>query len=279
MKITTEIFYHYCPALFNPSKDLSERISSFIGLGVEKCRAIAGDELFDTLDNTEFDIKGTPDIGLQSAADAMMRLICLTAIVAALPSLDLVYTPTGFGVVSNSNLTPASSDRVNRLRADLLNQSWDAFDVFLSSLRRFEEWRTTPLAGSYFQSLFWRGRNMMSFGIAQPHRSDLINAAPEIHRAELVLKNIISPDQFDVFCRSIFENRESGKVAIAIAFCRMLVVKIAKNERFILEKTALLNFLESNPDEFPEYMNSREYVANHYKGYENRRCDSSFFFS
>lgn len=33
----------------------------------------------------------------------------------AIPSLDLILTPNGFGVVSNSNVAPASKERVNRL--------------------------------------------------------------------------------------------------------------------------------------------------------------------
>ncbi len=278
MEITTEIIYHYCPAMFNPSKELAGKISSFIELGREKCRNIAGDELFEKLDGVEFDVKKVPGDADSRTADAMMRLACITAICAALPSLDLVYTPTGFGVVSNQNLAPASADRVNRLRSDLLNQGWDAFDEFLSRLRNFEEWRDTPLAGTYFQSLFWRGRNMMFFGIAQPHRSDLNNAVPDIHRAELVLKNIISPEQFAALCRAIFENRESGNLGKAIVLCRTLVVRVAKNENFHPAKAALLRFMESNPDSFPEYMGSTEYEANHYKGYENKRNDPSFFF-
>lgn len=277
MEITTEIFYHYCPAMFNPSKDLAERISSFIERGVEKCRTIAGDALFEKLDAVRFDPKSVPADKLTRTADVMNRLICLTAICAALPSLDLVYTPTGFGVVSNQNLAPASADRVNRLRSDLLNQGWDAFDEFLSRLRGFEEWRNTPLAGTYFQSLFWRGRNMMFFGIAQPHRSDLNNAVPDIHRAELVLKNIISPEQFAALCRAIFENRESGVLGKAIVLCRTFVVMVAKNYNLHQAKAALLRFMEENSDAFPEYMNSTEYEANHYKGYENKRNDTSFF--
>lgn len=35
------------------------------------------------------------------------------------PSLDLVLTPNGFGIVSNQNVAPASRDRVARLIASL----------------------------------------------------------------------------------------------------------------------------------------------------------------
>lgn len=279
MKITTEIFYHYCPAMLNPSKDLAERISSFIEQGREKCRTLAGDELFELLDAVEFSIKAVPNDMNSRAADAMMRLACITAICAALPSLDLVYTPTGFGVVSNQNLSPASSERVNRLRSDLVTQGWDAFDSFLDILRHFEEWRKTPIAPTYFKSLFWRGEDMKLFGMANPHRSDLNNALPKIFDAENVLKSFISKAQFDVFCRDILECADNRYHKIAIDYCRLFVVEYSEHGAATAAKAALLQFMEENEVEFPEYMNSREYEANHYKGYENKRRDTSFFFS
>ena len=43
------------------------------------------------------------------------QLVCLSAFLSVLRQLDLVLTPTGFGVVSNDNLAPASKQRVDAL--------------------------------------------------------------------------------------------------------------------------------------------------------------------
>lgn len=43
---------------------------------------------------------------------AVIKLVCLRTYQEQIPQLDLVLTPTGFGVVSNQNLAPASADRV-----------------------------------------------------------------------------------------------------------------------------------------------------------------------
>lgn len=43
---------------------------------------------------------------------AVTKLVCLRTYQEQIPQLDLVLTPTGFGVVSNQNLAPASADRV-----------------------------------------------------------------------------------------------------------------------------------------------------------------------
>ena len=57
---------------------------------------------------------------ISSSSGSPLRSLCCQIVVAdafhgALPSLDLVLTPNGFGIVSNNNVAPASADRVNRL--------------------------------------------------------------------------------------------------------------------------------------------------------------------
>lgn len=47
------------------------------------------------------------------------RYISLYAFERAVPHLDLVLTPTGFGIVSNNTLSPASRERVQSLRDNL----------------------------------------------------------------------------------------------------------------------------------------------------------------
>lgn len=47
------------------------------------------------------------------------KLIASEALRRAIPSLDLVLTPNGLGVVSNQNIAPASKERVDRLIGSL----------------------------------------------------------------------------------------------------------------------------------------------------------------
>lgn len=43
------------------------------------------------------------------------KLVCIDAFLSVLRQLDLVLTPTGFGIVSNDNVSPASKQRVDAL--------------------------------------------------------------------------------------------------------------------------------------------------------------------
>ena len=65
------------------------------------------------------------------------RAVYATAAYNALPTLDLVATPNGFGVVSNQNIAPASKERVAALRESLRQYKSDCKDQCLE--RYFQE--------------------------------------------------------------------------------------------------------------------------------------------
>lgn len=47
--------------------------------------------------------------------EAVIKVVCLDAFLSVVRHLDLVLTPTGFGVVANNEVSPASSSRVEAL--------------------------------------------------------------------------------------------------------------------------------------------------------------------
>ena len=65
------------------------------------------------------------------------RAVYATAAYNALPTLDLVATPNGFGVVSNQNIAPASKERVAAFRESLRQYKSDCKDQCLE--RYFQE--------------------------------------------------------------------------------------------------------------------------------------------
>lgn len=89
-------------------------------------------ELFGSFDYTTVE-------GLESI---VVRLVCLRTYYEQIPHLDLVLTPTGFGVVSNENVAPASPDRVKALRQQVKDAAEDALDeAILAMLGRIGQSR------------------------------------------------------------------------------------------------------------------------------------------
>jgi hypothetical protein len=61
------------------------------------------------------------------------------ALVEAIPFLDLVLTSTGFGIVSNDNIAPASADRVKSLARAAATAATDAMDQLLYEIETTDD--------------------------------------------------------------------------------------------------------------------------------------------
>lgn len=86
--------------------------------------------------------------------DTTLRNICCNLVVSeafriALPSLDVVLTPNGFGIVSTGNLAPASQHRIENLRAGLVETRDNCIALLVRRLSSHEDWRDTE-PGRYF---------------------------------------------------------------------------------------------------------------------------------
>ena len=79
----------------------------------------------------------------------LMKTVANDAFLHAVPSLDLVLTPNGFGIVSNQNIAPASKERVDRLLASLETERDQAIDLLLPRLPLLTDWLQSA-QGQYF---------------------------------------------------------------------------------------------------------------------------------
>lgn len=81
-------------------------------------------------------------------------IIACEAFRRSVPSLDLILTPNGFGIVSNNNVAPASKERVERLIASLGGLRDKAITALLNVLRQDSDWLQSAqgqwLASSFF---------------------------------------------------------------------------------------------------------------------------------
>lgn len=87
-----------------------------------------------------------------TAVDALRR---------AIPSLDLILTPNGFGIVSNQNIVPASADRVKRLIDSLLANRDSLANDLLELLAKRSDWPDSP-QGQFFGASLWPSLELSS---------------------------------------------------------------------------------------------------------------------
>lgn len=82
-----------------------------------------------------------------------LKILVTKAFADAVPSLDLVVTPSGMGVISTDSLAPASKERVERLVKSLNDYVDTNVLTLLDICRNYEAWRLSE-RGRYYCATF-----------------------------------------------------------------------------------------------------------------------------
>jgi len=266
--ITREIFESVCPSAVMPDETLFNRIQDYITAAEEVVARIMGDQWANYEDNA-------------ALALPAHRVICLHAYLEALPHLDIVLTETGLGVVSNQNVAPASSDRVNRLRKQIQDSRDDAVDDLIDALRGVEAWRPSAPAAHLFSSLVWNARLQLPImGITEAHRTKLTELRPKIYAAEELLRHHISKALFIELCNAQLANSASAEqntvINKSLLFIGAYLAGDTAMDRFHMAK--LVEYLEQHLTDFPTYEASTAHQANTFTPYANKKDDTTYFF-
>lgn len=104
----------------------------------------------------ESEYLGTDDYLSEGDNYRALRIIVWKAFSDAVPSLDIVITPTGFGVVNTETIAPASKERIERLQNSLKHKIDGELEILLEFCHRYPEWRESE-RGKYFCATFLSG--------------------------------------------------------------------------------------------------------------------------
>lgn len=280
MTVDYKTFMNYCPSSATPSPELFNTFAEAIARADGEIRSLVGNEIYARLE--AMPKEETPG-AVAMISRAAASYVCNRAYWDALPHLDLVLTPTGFGVVSNTNVAPASADRVNRLRAHL-ERSWlTARMSLLEELVATDEggWRNSLQAvREISSSLFWRNAHYGMLGKVITSETELAELRPKIAIAENSLATAISTEMF----RSVLDAQRHPpmkvEMAIVASLCRRFVVAVVTDSGDAdAIRRSILDELTHNADKFPAFKNSSVYASIISARYENDEDDPCFFFA
>lgn len=213
--------------------------------------------------------------------ETIKRFICYCAFRYVLPQLDLVLTPTGFGVVANNTTSPASKQRVDALDNQLWRCEWRTEGRLLHQLSRIDGWGSQSQASDKLFYPFYEleeleqrlGRDAESI-----EWNTLVEKAYEVKQR---LYGLISRSQYDdimtrVRCYSADNTvyNDAVKQIKDIIFLRSMNSPAEHDAWFYL-----MDFIDGNLDTFPIYADSQEYKANHYERYQNTKDSAAFIFA
>lgn len=233
-----------------------------------------GADLYDGFDKLDSDIQS--QLNFIVANKAFYDLI---------PSLDLILTPNGFGIVRTDNVAPASADRVQNL-LDRTYRNWSTqFDQLLMQLLTTDDlilrFRKSPAFFSLTNSFFITANDLsIHAGVANATREDLEKLAPKISMCEVYLKRKISVEYYEELLDKVRVNAltESDKVVFP-QFKRCLGMDLQGNHHAVIGyMDNVMDFIEKNPDLYPTYISSNTFVNKQKQYFKNEKDSPGFFF-
>ena len=212
------------------------------------------------------------------------QLVCLSAFLSVLRQLDLVLTPTGFGVVSNDNLAPASKQRVDALEGELRTQYHKTLAMTLNLLRS-ENWGATEQARHFIGHLY---DEYTFFFETHPNASatDWNGYQQTIEEAEETLRTRMGDRQMDdildAFRRGDPNRLEPYRdlISLIVKFTDTWATKGGATLRAPVSHR-LMRILDSddNKEYFKLYRESSNYQANHHEAFKNTKDSAGYVFN
>lgn len=291
MLITTEQAKQHLK--LNTSLD-EKNFSPFIPDAERKyIRPFLGDTLFNLLNTwaVEQDAEESPEMAAlyPYVVAALSRFTLLIAV----PHLNVHVGESGFGVVENNNIAPASKERVADFKRSTEQLAWDNIEEMLRFLELhkddYEEWVLS-------EAFTLQTKNLINSAVDFHKHVDIDESRLTFHRLRQEMTNIedrfvkplISDEQFDTFIEMLRDEETFTAIQKKVlTHLQGFVANMAASgkldrdtrdvaEFHLVEARSLLN---KYPEEFPDFALSEQYsgATKPFVGYEN--TDDSGIFS
>lgn len=210
------------------------------------------------------------------------RLVACHAYMTAIPSLDLVLTPNGFGIVSNQNIVPASRERVDALITSLESQRDAAIEALILRLSSRTDWQQSE-PGKYFAATMFPFLNLCRRLAIRDHIWDSYQQLRErLIKIENVLADTyFSQEQMAVFrqhvitqCRTA-NNLESQIIHSLQSYELQLLTDIQVHPQCFYD---LVNIIREHEDIFPAWHTSPVAELYRPKVFVNKKKSSAYWF-
>lgn len=225
---------------------------------------------------------GTDAAEGESHADltkAVKAWVCLRAFLAVFRQLDLVLTPTGFGVVSTQQMAPASKQRVDALIGHLRDSALVAHGRLLSALCKVSGWGTSEVAKENIDNLFYDFRMLQKMQGPAASHLEWQAAQRLIGEADEALRLKLSNEYMDALLEHVRCRTVSVDDNPVIFQCRHIInLWIAGDQKTVnLKMRRLLDMLDSDLEKYTIYA-EHGYPVNHHETFKNTQDSPAYIF-
>lgn len=209
------------------------------------------------------------------------RLVVADALRRAIPSLDIVLTPNGFGVVSTQNLAPASKPRVDRLVGSMLSHRDDCIASLLPELVGASKWLSSSQADFFGATLFPDLAIVDSVGNVQGCRWEkYLELRPKVINLEASLaEEWLSPELMSALRSENLRGDLTPKRREVVRQVKAQVVGYLTAGTFSSRRLAdIVNYIRQDEDEFPEWHHSATAELFSPPVFRNKKKSTGYFF-
>lgn len=211
-------------------------------------------------------------------------LIMSEAMRRAIPSLDVVLTPNGFGIVSNQNVAPASKERVERLIESMTAGRDLNIDYLLDSLSERADWLQTKQRDWFCQTLLQSPRDA-ELGVYGPEWTgnrweafiELRERARNIEAA--IAERWVSEELMERLRQAIITpGSPSEDTALALRLRDCVFAELKGEPRRCRMLDRVVNYVRQRPEEYPEWAESDTARLFDPPVFRNKKDSKGYFF-
>ncbi len=209
------------------------------------------------------------------------RLVVADAMLRAIPSLDIVLTPNGFGVVSTQNLAPASKPRVDRLVESMQSHRDDCIAALLKHLPSMSDWLATAQADFFGATLFPATSIVQDVGaVCASKWAKYLELRSQIIDLEASLADEwFSPELMSSLRSENLRSTLTGDRKLVATQIKAQIIGYLRNGSFNSRRLAdIVNFIRQRETEFPEWHNSDVAQLFSPPVFRNKKESKGYFF-
>lgn len=209
------------------------------------------------------------------------KYVCMAGLLAVLRQLDLTLTSTGFGIINNDTISPASKQRVDALEGALRTQLLRCRAMLLNMLRS-DEWGVTVQAKQQLQYLYTDYHYFFGKGDYPSSYDDWNKFKDTIAVADEHLRTHISDEQMDELLDA-YRRNDSARLqkynAVINQIHRYTDAMAMGFKSAQVSYRKIIDMIEKNPAVFDKYPQSDAYKLNHHETFQNTKESSAFLFN
>jgi len=260
-------------------------ILPYIEIAEEELIRVLGQPQFDLLNTYYNTVLPDDDPTLNDLLPYAQRPVVFFAFLKGLDMFNVNIGNLGIGVISNTNLAPASEKRVENLRNSITERAYDSLEYLLKFLEintdDYPVWMNSDAYTYQYEFLISSARKFDELYKINRSRLTFLNYRPVMADVELLQ---IFPVISKAFCDELKGQIKGDVVTDANAIVLPLIQKALayftaanfdhdknltmKGDSYIM---MVKSILDASPDDYPTYAASSTYLADldNYQSYEN----------